>query len=155
MKKNLSLSIALIAICLSPFAATAIFPIEATLWENPSQNLRVVTVCNLSATDLEEITKGLHPDMAVEFSAHSIFPISMFLKGDLINLIQSPDKIGQIEVNQTFYARCLKEGDMILSIDLTEWKPILEFITGNVGFNFCIDDGQSNIKIKAEINRRN
>ena len=39
-----------------------------------------------------------------------------------------------LEIKQTFYARCIGE-ELILSSNLTDWKPFLDFITvlGDLG----------------------
>lgn len=153
MKKIAIMSIVITATCVSAFAASADFPINGKSWENPSQHLRVVNICHLTETDLNEIMQGQHPEMAVEFSAQTTLPISFFLKGDLVNLIENEEKFGSVEIKQTFYARCV-EGDLILSINLTNWKPFLEFITGNASVALTIQDGQPSIVFGSETNRR-
>ncbi len=153
MKKKPIMSLALTATCLSAFAASADFPINSKSWEHPSQNLRVINICHLTDSDLNEIMQGHHPEMAVEFSAQTILPIAFFLKGDLVNLIESNEKFGAVEIKQTFYARYV-EGDLILSINLTDWKPFLEFITGNASIALTIQDGKPSLVFGSETNRR-
>ncbi len=153
MKKIAIMSLALIATCLSAFAALADFPIHPKPWENLSQNLSVVNICNLTDDDLNEIMQGHRPETAVEFSAQTTLPISFFLKGDLVNLIENEGKFGAVEIKQTFYARCI-EGDLILSINLTDWKPFLEFITGNAFVALTVQDGKPSIVFGSETNRR-
>jgi hypothetical protein len=60
---------------------------------------------------------------------------------------------GQSPVKQTFYARCVQD-ELILSSNLTEWKPFLEFITGTASVTLSIQDGQPSIVFGAEANRR-
>lgn len=153
MKKTTSLCVALIATCISGFALSAEFPINPKPWENMSHNLRVVHICLLTDSDLTEIMQGHHPETAVEFSAQTKLPISFFLKGDLANLIENEVKIGEVEIKQTFYARCV-EGEFILSINLTDWKPFSEFITGSASVVFTIQEGKPSIIFGAETNRR-
>jgi len=148
MKKIALLSLALMATSL---LATADLPIKT--WEEHSQNLQIFNICNVTNEDLNEIMKGFHPDTAVEFSAHMILPIQFFLKGDLIHLIENKDKVEALEIQQTFYARCVGK-DLIFSIDLIDWKPFLEFITGNVSVALTIRDGTPSLVFGSETNRR-
>jgi len=147
------MSLGLIAACVSTFAASVEFPINAKPLEDLSQNLKVVNVCNLTDYDLNEIMQGHRPDVAVEFSAHTALPISFFLKGDLVNLVENQGNFGQIEVKQTFYARNVQE-TLLLSSNLTDWKPLLEFITGNASISLSIQDDRPSIVFGAEANRR-
>jgi hypothetical protein len=153
MKKITIMSLALTATCVSAFATSADFPINSKPWENLSQNLRVVNIRHLTDSDLNEIMQGHHPKTAVEFSAQTTLPISFFLKGDLVNLTENEGKFGTVEIKQTFYARYVAN-DLILSINLTDWKPFLEFITGNASVTLAIQDGKPSIIFGSETNRR-
>lgn len=149
MKKIAIMSLALTATCILAFAASSDFSINSQPKEK--QNLRVVNICNLTDKDLNEI--GHHPEIAVEFSAQTTLPISFFLKGDLVNLIENEGKCGEIEIKQTFYARYV-EDNLILSVNLTDWKPFLEFITGNASIALTPQGGKPSILFGAETNRR-
>ena len=138
------------AVCLSAFAASTDFPIHAKPWENALQNLKVVNLFNLSEQELNELMDGKHPEVAVEFTANTVLPISFFLKGDLIQLTE--EKFGQIQVKQTFYVRHV-ENEFVLSTNLSEWKPFLEFITGNISVGLSVDKGPS-FTFGSETNRR-
>jgi hypothetical protein len=153
MKKLAIMSLALMAACGSVFAASADFPINSKTWETLSQNLKVINVCNLTDNDLNEIMLGHHPEIAVEFSAQTKLPINFFLKGDLVNLVENEGNFGVVEVMLTFYARCVQQ-ELILSTNLTDWKPFLEFITGNVSVSLSIQDGKPSIVVGAETNQR-
>ncbi len=146
MKK---MTIILTATCISAFAASADFPPTSKPWENLSQNLRVINICHLTDSDLNAIMQGHDPETAVEFSAQTTLPISFFLKGDLINLVENEEKFGEVEIKQTFYARYV-EGDLVLSINLTDWKPLLEFITGNASAALTIQDGKPAVVFGSE-----
>ena len=54
---------------------------------------------------------------------------------------------------QPLYARWIGE-ELILSSNLTDWKPFLDFITGHVSVGLNIQDGQPSIVIGAKTNRR-
>lgn len=147
------MSIVLMAACGSAFAASADFPINSKPQENISQSLKTVNICNLTDADLNELIQGHHPEIAVEFSNQTTLPISFFLTGDLINLVKNEGNFEMVEIKQTFYARCIGK-ELILSTNLIDWKPFLEFITGNASVRLSIQDGHPSIVIGAETNRR-
>lgn len=153
MKKIALMALTATAINLSAFAASADFPINPKPWENFSQDLKVINICNLTDQQLSEIMKGEHPEIAVEFSAHTSLPVNFFLKGDVANLTERERSFQQIEIKQTFYARYVTE-ELILSSNLTDWKSFLDFFTGNSSVGVSIQDGRPSIFIGAEINRR-
>lgn len=153
MKKYALLSMALTTTWLTCFAVGADLPINPKPRETLSQDVKVVQLNSLNDNDLKEIMEGRHPELAVELSAYTYLPVSFYLKGDLINLVENDEKWGNIEIKQTFYARCIGEG-LILSSNLTDWKPLLDFITGNASVALNIQDGQPSIVVGSETNRR-
>ena len=123
-------------------------------FENDStQDLKVINICDLTDRELNQAIEGHLPNVAVEFSKHTVLPISFYLKGDLLALMDDQENLGKVKVMQTFYVRCV-DGELILSCDLSEWKPFLEFITGNVSVVISIQDGQPCIMFGSETNRR-
>jgi hypothetical protein len=69
--------------------------------------------------------------IAIEVSKNTLLPLKLFIKGDLIRLNEFESKDLSIEVLQKFYIS-VDGGDLVFSFDLKEFKPILEFITGNI-----------------------
>lgn len=147
------LSLSLLTVCGNAFAASEDFPINAKSWENFNQDMRVVNICNLKDCELNEIMQGHRPEIAVEFTAQTKLPINLFLKGDFLTLEESEEKYGTIEIKQTFYARSIGQ-ELILSLNLIDWKPCLEFITGTVSVALSIQDGQPSVAVGAEANHR-
>jgi hypothetical protein len=153
MKRLATLSLVLMVLCASAFAALADFPINVKRWENLSQSLKVINICDLTGNDLNEIMLGHHPEIAIEFLAQTTLPIHLFLKGDLVNLTEREGDFGGIEIKKTVYARCVQQ-ELMLSTDLSDWKPVLEFITGNVSISLNIgNDGNPSFVVGAEINQ--
>jgi hypothetical protein len=152
MKKFVFLSFSLLVVCMHSFAANvpADFPISS---ESCGKDLHVVNVCNLSDQQLNEIMQGRHPEIIVEFAAQTFLPISFFLKGDLLNLVESEEKFRTIEIKQSFYVRCVGQ-ELIFSSNLTDWRPLPEFITGTASVALSIQDGQPSFVVGAEVNRR-
>lgn len=153
MKKLAIVPLALMAICGSVVAASADFSINSKTWEPVSQNIKVINICDLIDSDLNEIMLGNRPQIAVEFSAQTILPISFFLKGDLVNLVENEGNSGAVAIMQTFYARIVQQ-ELILSTDMTNWKPFLEFITGTASVSLSIQDGKPSIIVGTEANQR-
>jgi hypothetical protein len=153
MKIFVVLSLSLLAVCGHAFAASTDFPISSKPWDNLSQDLRVVNIYNLKDYELNEIMQGHCPEIAVEFTAQTKLPINFFLKGDLLRLVESEERFGTIEIMQTFYVRFIGQ-ELILSLNLVDWKPFLEFITGTASVALSIQDGQPSIVVGAEVNHR-
>ena len=109
-----------------------------------SQNLRVINVCNVSEQDLQELS----PEIAVEFSAGTLLPVGFFLKGDLAKLVGNDLPLAALQIQKTFYVRFTKD-ELMISEDLTHWKPLLEFFTGNLSTILGIQNGRPTISIEA------
>jgi hypothetical protein len=150
MRKIAFMSLGCMAIFVAIFASV---PDHLKSLEMTDENLKLVNVYDLSDHDLNEIMQGECPEIAVEFSAQTVLPISFFLIGDLVNLSGKQGNFVQVEVKQTFYARYVQE-ELIFSSNLTEWKPFLEFVTGTASVALSIQDGQPSIVFGAEANRR-
>lgn len=71
MKKLVLVPLALMVVCGSVFAASADFPTNSKTWETVSQNIKVINICDLTDSDLNEIMLGNLPEIAVEFSAQT------------------------------------------------------------------------------------
>lgn len=152
MKKQI-MSLALMVACGSAFAASADIPINSMRWQAPSQNLKVINVCSLTDNDLNEIMLGNHPEIAVEFSAETQLPVNFFLKGDLVNLVENEETLQAVQIMQTFYTRCVGQ-ELLLSTNLKDWKPFLEFITGKISVSLSIQEGKPFFVVGAETNER-
>lgn len=116
-----------------------------------SQELQLVPIQDLSQLDLDTIMQGNHPELCIELPAKTIFPMHFFLRGNLLRYAQEP--AGQIEIQQTFYMRCI-ELEPQFSTDLIEWKPFVEFVTGTVTMRLIIENGLPIFKAGAEIDFR-
>ncbi|MGD2169401.1 MAG: hypothetical protein PVI40_04080 [Chlamydiota bacterium] len=125
----------------------------AASWEIPEHDLKIVNVCDLTSQELNKAMSGGLPNLVIEFSENTMLPINFFLKGNLVNLVEKKESFEHVQVKQTFYARFVEE-ELILSSDLSEWKPFLEFITGNISVAVSIQEGNPSIVFGAETNRR-
>jgi hypothetical protein len=142
-KMSLGLTIA----CASLFATLGAEPI-------PSQNLQVVSLYDASQSSFDKIMEGKHPETVIEFPAKTALPIHFFLKGDLLNFVETTDNPGYIEVKQKFYARCVEKGEPVFSSNLKTWKSFAEFITGNISVDLNMKDGHPSIVVGSETNRK-
>ncbi len=151
MKKYLLLTAAFCAIHTASFANNALF--KASDQETPLEKITVAKLDSLKDPELKEIMAGNRPNLAIEFTEHTHLPISFYLEGDLAHLQESHDQWGCIEIQQTFYARYV-ENELMLSSNLTDWKPFTEFITGTMNVGLTVEDGKAFILIGAKTNRR-
>ena len=134
-------------------ACLSIFANDTINFQGASpEDVKIVKFCDLTENDLEEIMQGLHPDKIIQFLANTTLPVSCYLKGDLIHLVQSEEKWGTIEIKQTLYAKCTEE-EFLFSFDLTNWKPLLELITDKASVALNTQDGQVSLIIGTETSR--
>lgn len=152
MKKIVYLSLIAMSITLLACASCVDIPINKPC-QYDSQNVRVVNVLDLNDQTVHDLRQGQHPDIAVEFTKGTTLPISFLLKGDLITFVEKDISPGHIEIQQTFYARSI-QNELMISTDLSVWKPFQEFITGNISAGFGIHSEQACITVGAEINQR-
>lgn len=152
-RKYVIMALIVTALSQSVFAASTDFPIRLKPWERLSHDIKVVNICDLRDQDLNEIMQGNYPDVAVEFSEGTTLPISFFLKGDLVTLLENEVTLGEIAIKQKIYARYV-QSELILSADLSKWKPFLEYITGNASVILNVNNGQPYIVFGAEVNQR-
>lgn len=130
-------------------ATIALMAYTATMFGNSDQ-LNIVNVLNVEEQMLNDIMLGQRPDVALEFSAQTVIPINFLLKGNLVRL---SDDHRQLEVSQTFYVR--NENDTFLfSTNLTEWKSLFEFITGQASIIIIKQEDASSIVVASEIFER-
>jgi hypothetical protein len=111
---------------------------------------KVIPVNCLTECDLNEIMQGKQPNTAIEFAENTILPVQFFLNGDLVNLVAG--NYGAVQVKQPFFARYVNN-NLIMSTNLKEWRPFVEFITGNASLSLSIQNGGPTIMCGAEINR--
>ncbi len=153
MRKIISITFMAIATGISSFVVAKDISSAKKSWDSVQQDFKVVNICDISEQELNRAMQGQFSELAVEFSENTILPLKLFLKGELVHLLVNKDDFEQVEVKKTFYAR-LVEGELFLSSNLSEWKPFLEFITGNISVFISVQDGKPSAEIGAEINLR-
>lgn len=121
--------------------------------EDASQDVTVIALADLTEDDLLAFGQGLYPDLAVEFSAQTTLPISIDIKGDLASTLQDTENLGSVQITQTFYAK-FSEDTLLLSSNLVDWKPFVEFATGQAFIGLMHENGHPVIKLGADFNRR-
>ena len=125
----------------------------AFCWGAHGENFHVIPVEHLTEKVLDELMEGRRPDVAVEFAAGSEIPVGFFLKGGLVQLKEGRVECGSVEFMQTVYARSVG-GNLLFSSNLTDWKPLLTFITGNASVALSIEHNRPALLFGAEVNRR-
>lgn len=149
MKKLLTTAFLASGIGLSAFPSSINFTIGKT-YGSYCNDLKVHNVYNLTQQEINRITSGECPDVAIEFTKNSVIPLNIFLRGDLLSLMENKQQaIAQVQVNQTFYVRCV-ENEFVFSFNLAEWKPLLEFVTGTASVMLGTENGQVFVTVGAE-----
>lgn len=116
------------------------------------EELKVVNVCDLKNEEFMQIMREENSTV-VEFSRGMRLPVSLFLEGNLVNFTSNSHNLGEVEVLQSFYARKVG-GELLLSVDLNDWKSLFEFITGITSVEMKMLEGVPMISIGSEVFRR-
>lgn len=117
-----------------------------------ASDFQVVSLCDVTADELNQMVDGLLSDVVIEFPAQAQLPLRFFLRGDLVNFAEEPRDLGFVLVAQTFYLRSI-QGKLFLSADLTNWTPFLEFIRGNLSIGFNKQGDSVFFGLEIELNR--
>jgi len=150
MKKLFVTTVLALGVCFSTCAlASNHFKVQKAL-EGSNKDLVVINVMNLTDLELKEITQGDRPQIAVEFSEQTTLPLSIFLKGGVINLVGEEKPSIGLQVEQTFYIRWMQE-QLLFSLNMTDWKPLAEFVKGTASVTMDIRDGVPSISVGAEV----
>ena len=153
MNKRLIITLTSTLIYGTIFAATTEMPQEQIKEEISHDNLQIMRVSDLTQDLLMEIAAGSHPEIVVKFIENDIYPLNLALFGDLVNLKDNNNQPYEIQIMQTIYARIIKE-ELFLSVDLKDWKPCLEFITGHFSISFEKNEGKPRFSLICEANQR-
>lgn len=117
-----------------------------------AEEFQVISICDLSEQEIKEL--GIGAPIAVAFPAQTVLPISLFFQGDLLRLLEEGNEPLKIEIQKTFYVRILEEGPLF-SLDLKEWKPLLEFTTGSISLTTQLYEGAPMLRFGTELSQRN
>ena len=117
------------------------------------RQVEAINVWKLNSATLNEIMEGKHPFTSIEFKKDDQLPLSLFLKGDFVELFEQTEIPLYVNVKQDIYFR--RDGDsMLFSLNNTDWKPLLDFITGTASVGLSVDEGSVNVKLGAEAYER-
>lgn len=114
-----------------------------------------INVKDLSSEMLMDIMTGKLPNLAIEFSEGNLFPLELFLDGDLISLVKSEDVNLSVRFNRTVLLRNNK-GKLLFSTDLKCWRPFRGFTTGTLQAGINVDHEETGpvISFGVELNER-
>lgn len=91
-------------------------------------------------------------DLVIEFSAGSILPLNLQLKGEFLAL-NPLEKPYELKVLQTLFVR-RDHKDFYFSRDLQHWQNFQEFFTGTLGLSLNVYDTSPQMDLSLEINHR-
>ncbi len=120
-----------------------------------SLNAREISTINffdLNEQHLNEAMQGMCPDLAIEFPEGASIPVQVLLQGNLISFEPKESDL-MINIQKTLYARVSKS-EILLSSDFVEWKPLLEFIQGNLSIQVGVQEDLPLVSIQALINEK-
>ena len=117
-------------------------------------DLQVKSLLSLTGSEMELISQQGDGNVVIEFPTGTVLPLKFFLKGGLVSFVGEEKEIGQIKVERTFYVRFIKAEEFLFSLDLVEWKPLWDFVTGRADIALSIDDKNPSIVFGAEANQR-
>lgn len=124
------------------------------LQKNSIEDLQFINFSCITAQEMEKFKRGELPYMVMEFNEGTLVPMQFFLHGDWISFANDAQQHSmQVQVNRTFYIR-LCESELSFSLNLTDWKPLLEFITGTASLMIGMDGEKGVITLGAEANLR-
>lgn len=109
-------------------------------------------IINASCTTEQEMVKFNRGDLVLEFTEGTLVPLHFFLDGNWLALVND-DQQNCIQIKRTFYMR-LAENELSFSLNLTEWKSLLEFVTGTASLMIGAHDGTPAITLGAEASLR-
>lgn len=136
---------------------TLLFSATCLMGMNPADcgcnELKVVNICDVSNQESLEIIEGKHPELALKFTAGTALPVRFLLSGEIVNLSDFENGSPTLEIKKTFYARNIEQ-QLFYSFDLSDWKPLKDFITGVLSLNLKIKEGLPSLEMRGEINAR-
>ncbi len=98
----------------------------------------VVSILDINEDALVGLSEGKQPDLILQFPAKTKLPLSLFLTGDLVELVDF--STANVEVKKTFYMR-KTNGHLFFSSNLTKWERFADFAGSNASFALEIEDG--------------
>lgn len=143
MKKGLMVALTSCGLCFLGFAS-----------QNGVDHWEIIKVGNITKEHLDQFIAGEYCSCVVEFTEGAIFPLRLFLNGNIFNFV---DGCGiediQVEVKQTFYVR-FDNNEFLFSADFDDWKPFQEFAMGSISIALGVDEDVRFISVIAEADVR-
>ncbi len=115
--------------------------------------LQIVSLSTLTSVEMESILTQALGNVVVEFPSGTILPVKFFLRGDLVTFVEQEKEIGQVKMEKTIYVRLIKE-EFLFSLDLIEWKSLLDLVTGRVDVSLDIEETIPTITFGVEAGQR-
>lgn len=114
---------------------------------------KILFFCLLSLLPLASMAEN-YSEIVFEFPENSTIPLTLSLGGSFLEFQEGP--ITQtVLVKERFYVLFKDGSEPLFSLDLTTWKPFLEFITGKISATIGNSDGNPFINLEAEISTKN
>jgi len=136
--------------------ATGLFAVISLTAPLTGAHERVVPLQELAEeVDLYQFFQyGWDESLILEISAGSSIPFNGFVQGELVELRKEDAQRWMIDVKQTFYVRHFKEKGFFFSVDQKRWRPLFEFVTGEMTAGLVSDENGPLFSFKLVANVR-
>lgn len=140
--------------CLTLPATAAVISATMQYSNHPTQTTPLIKAEQITDALLLQFSNGKMESIVIEFSEGSRFPLAIFLKGDLIAFNSGETSSMSLTCLRHFYVY-LSADNILFSLDKMEWKPFMEFTTGNITAMCNAQNGIPAITLGADLTVRN
>lgn len=113
----------------------------------------VLRIDQITSEELCEVMEGQRPETAIEFPKSFKAPLKMFVTSEYLSLLGEGESERFMIVDQTFYLRNVS-GEILFSNDLQQWKPVMDFFTGQISVALSVEEQSPRLTISAEVHER-
>jgi hypothetical protein len=111
-----------------------------------------IAIDDVAPEIIEAFSQGKLEGTVIKLSEGIEFPLEIACTGDLLQFERTQTS-SSLRILQTVYIRN-DSGQFMLSRDGLEWKPLFDFVKGNISVGIGNYEGELKANINAELNRR-
>lgn len=112
----------------------------------------LIPIQNVTPEIAEAFSQGKLNGSIIELTKGTEIPLELVCTGDLLHFEKSRTP-SSIRILQTAYVK--KENEQFwFSCDMHEWKPLADFVSGNIKAGMGNYNGELLVKFEAEMNKR-
>lgn len=115
---------------------------------------KIVKVSDLTSDLIADFQEGKLPDVAVECTEGLEAPFQFLLQGSYLAL-KGEGGSQKVTTLRTFYVRSIKEGSVLFSTDLKEWKGRTDFFDTAFGIDVEVINDTPSLNFILELEPKN